>query len=166
MLDQVRSPYRPREKDCTGKPECWPFGSYASSGPVAAVPVDALETLEMAGSRVGVKEGKLRRKARELALLPGYKPRGTVAQLPASIWNAVAALCVAEREASGPKPDLTKRRTPSGCESLIDAALRIGMDSDALRVRAARHGKRYIDGITRAEWDAIAGETRRRRVSP
>ena len=122
---------------------------------------DVDETPEQAGARHGVKASKIGKKARALGLLPRLSKPGTLARLPTSAWDRVAALCIAERKPTGPRPGLAERRTPAGCESLPAAAHRLGVDSDALRQRAARAGRRYTDGITAEEWTAMAAKMRR-----
>jgi hypothetical protein len=63
---------------------------------------DAMETFAQAAGRHGIKPSVLRRKARAMKVLPRHPaPPGRPFLQPASAWDRVAAVCLAERKKAG-----------------------------------------------------------------
>lgn len=146
MIDDASCPRPTVAADC---PPPWEI----ATGP------DALEAVGAASVRHGVKSLKLRAKAME----QGFLPVGARfdAKMASTLWDQMAALCLAERAVGGPKATLAARRALAGKESPDHAAQRLGIRVESLRGRA-----RTLTGSKAARapalWDALAAEIGKR----
>lgn len=101
MSDHIRSPYGPREFDCTGTPRHWPCGT-GLEAPAAV----QYESTAAAALRLGVGEECLRNAAASRGMFAGarrgrrLRGGGGGVLLPASTWDEVRGLMVTRRRPS------------------------------------------------------------------